>query len=53
MPSSMEFPSKQSVASYLKEYANKEMTEYEPYELICFTSGSSTLLRWLKEVKMI
>jgi hypothetical protein len=45
-------PSKEAVAYHLKEYASKEMTEYKPDELICFTSGALTLLRWLNENKI-
>lgn len=47
-----ELPSKDDVNSYLKKYACKEMTEYKPDELICFTSGALTLLRWLEENKI-
>ena len=42
-------PSKDAVTTYLKHYANIEMKEFKPDELICFTSGVLTLLRWLKE----
>ena len=52
IPCRTELPSKDDVTSYLKKYACKEMTEYKPDELICFTSGALTLLRWLEENKI-